>query len=80
MRVDLAYTDEYPLLYRPNGIEDVLEEHIKEVMKAHHEHLEKFAAAFLKHVGATDAVNYRLIEKREGLQTSWYFERKEECK
>ena len=48
---------------------------LQEVMKLRHDHLEKFAAAFLREVGSTRASLFTLVEERsaDGLKTIWYF-------
>jgi len=74
-----TYTFKYPATFRPNdGTPDFIHEHIVEVMRQHHEHLEKYAAAFLLQVGSSEASRYRLIEERRGMQTAWYFQLREE--
>ena len=52
---------------------------IYEVMQRHAQHMEKFAAAFLTEVGATDASNFQLIHEqrveKDAIISTWRFER-----
>jgi len=70
--------NDYPCTFRPNeGPSDILKDHIDEILRTRHDHLEKYTAAFITQVGSAEASKYQLIEKREGLTTSWYFEKRD---
>lgn len=60
----------------PNGLKDTLSNVIAEVMQKQSEHLEKFAAAFLKEVGSAEASKYQLVQQMKGDKVSWWFEKK----
>lgn len=51
-----------------------------DLMRTRADHLEKFAAAFLKEVGSSEASKYELVECRsdDGSQIRWYWRRKDE--
>jgi len=61
---------------------DFTQEFIHEVSTTRAEHLEMYAAAFIKEVGAEEASKYQLVERTEifasTTKTSWTFEKKEE--
>lgn len=55
-------------------------ENFEEIINKHAHHLETFAAAFLKQVGSTEALKYKLVEERYWVEnryvTTWSFELK----
>tara|TARA_R110000737_G_C14413919_1_gene456486 strand:- start:184 stop:450 length:267 start_codon:yes stop_codon:yes gene_type:complete len=74
-----TYTFKYPATFKANsGTPDFMRESIVEVIRQHHEHLEKYAAAFLLQVGSAEASKYQLIEQRRGMETRWFYKLLEE--
>lgn len=49
---------------------------LSEVMETQYQHLEKFAAAFLKEVGSEKASEYQLVQQFKGDRVCWWWEKR----
>lgn len=56
---------------------DITHRHLMECAEARAQHLEMYAAAFMKEVGSSTASKYILVERvsPDGLKRTWAFER-----
>lgn len=57
-------------------LENLLNKTMMEVLKQHHEHLEKFICAFIAEVGSEKASEYVLVEQKFDDRVEWRFEHK----
>jgi hypothetical protein len=51
-----------------------MQNNIDKILETRSEHLEMFAAAFVKEVGSLEASRYRLVEVQDGNKITWEFE------